>query len=474
MEPSRISRLSVQLFIVDALLTPLSLAIASWLRATLPIGTGGALPQELTRLPWFVYLLAVVSWSGGLVLARAYEPQRVLRWFNEGMRVTLGAVLATMWLAGALYIFFREMSRLQFAYFFAANLALVLAHRAILRILYRLRGRSRPGWRRRVLIVGAGDLGRRVARVVLDHSRWGFDLAGFLDDDPAKQDREHEGASVLGPLESLRAVVEEKSVDEVWCTLPIRAHERLEWLVAEAETLPVRIKIVPDYFSLALVRAQAELLAGVPLIGLREPVIEGPVRLAKRIFDLTVSALTLLPAAPFMALVALAIRLDSPGPALFRQPRVGENGRPFDMLKFRTMFADAEERQAEVVRKIDTGELVHKHRDDPRVTRVGRWLRRFSLDELPQLINVLKGEMSLVGPRPEMPWLVERYQPWQRKRFAVPQGITGWWQISGRSDRPMHLNTDADLYYVYNYSLWLDILILLRTPLAVLTGKGAF
>jgi len=153
---------------------------------------------------------------------------------------------------------------------------------------------------------------------------------------------------------------------------------------------------------------------------------------------------------------------------------VGENSRPFDMLKFRTMFADAEARQGEVVRKIDTGELVHKHRDDPRVTRVGRWLRRFSLDELPQLINVLKGEMSLVGPRPEMPWLVERYQPWQRKRFAVPQGITGWWQISGRSDRPMHLNTDADLYYVYNYSLWLDILILLRTPLAVLSGKGAF
>jgi exopolysaccharide biosynthesis polyprenyl glycosylphosphotransferase len=419
-------------------------------------------------------LLAVACWSGSLALASAYDPQRVLRWYDEAVRVALGGIMATVWFAGALYILFREMSRFQFAYFFAVNLAFVLAHRATLRILYRLRGRNRPGWRRRVLILGAGDLGRRVARVVLDHSRWGFDLAGFLDDDPAKHGQTHEGASVLGAIDLLREVVHAKSIDEVWCTLPVRAHQRLEWVVAEAETLPVRIKIVPDYFSLALVRAQAELLAGVPLIGLREPVIEGPARLAKRLFDLVVTALAVIAAAPFMAVVAVLIRLDSPGPVLFRQERAGENGRLFRMLKFRTMFVDAEARRAEVVRTIDTGELVHKRRDDPRVTRVGRWLRRFSLDELPQLFNVLRGEMSLVGPRPEQPWLVEKYQPWQRRRFAVPQGITGWWQISGRSDRPMHLNTDADLYYVYNYSLWLDILILARTPQAVLSGKGAF
>jgi lipopolysaccharide/colanic/teichoic acid biosynthesis glycosyltransferase len=175
-----------------------------------------------------------------------------------------------------------------------------------------------------------------------------------------------------------------------------------------------------------------------------------------------------------LLVIAIAIRLETKGPALFRQRRVGENGRLFDMLKFRTMVADAEARQGEVLTKIDTGELVHKRRDDPRVTRVGRLLRRYSLDEFPQLINVLRGDMSLVGPRPELPWLVEKYNPWQRKRFAVPQGITGWWQISGRSDKPMHLNTDDDLYYVYNYSLWLDLWILLRTPLAILKGRGAF
>jgi lipopolysaccharide/colanic/teichoic acid biosynthesis glycosyltransferase len=175
-----------------------------------------------------------------------------------------------------------------------------------------------------------------------------------------------------------------------------------------------------------------------------------------------------------MGLASLAIRLSSPGRALFVQTRVGENGRLFPMLKFRTMRTGAESAQEEVNLLTADGQLIHKRPGDPRVTRIGRWLRRYSLDELPQLWNVLVGDMSLVGPRPEMPWLVDRYDSWQRKRFAVPQGLTGWWQITGRSDKPMHLNTEADLYYVYNYSLWLDIAILLRTPLVVLRGEGAF
>lgn len=175
-----------------------------------------------------------------------------------------------------------------------------------------------------------------------------------------------------------------------------------------------------------------------------------------------------------IALVALVIRIDSVGPILFRQKHVGENGRLFDMLKFRTMVANAESIEESVIVTTQDGQILYKRPDDPRVTRVGRFLRRFSFDELPQLTNVLRGDMSLVGPRPEMPWLVEKYKPWQRKRFAVPQGLTGWWQINGRSDKPMHLSTEDDLYYVYNYSIWLDLWILLRTPWATLQGRGAF
>jgi len=196
--------------------------------------------------------------------------------------------------------------------------------------------------------------------------------------------------------------------------------------------------------------------------------------MVKRAFDLVFGLLALVPALPLMAFAALMIFLEDGLPVLFRQQRVGENGRLFEMLKFRTMIKNAEQLQGQVEKRDVDGNLIHKSKDDPRVTRTGRLLRRLSLDELPQLFNVLAGTMSLVGPRPEMPYLVEKYQPWQRKRFAIPPGLTGWWQVSGRSDKPMHLHTEDDLYYIQNYSIWLDIQILVRTAWTVFFGKGAF
>ncbi len=468
----RIHPLSFFLFISDMFLVALGLFAASRLRLIIPLGK--EISPELVRVPPAVYLIALVCWGVSLVANQVYDPERVLRWYNEATRVVWASALATIIFAGALYMSFRQLSRLQFVYFMLVITFLLLASRATLRVYYRALGRTRPGGRSKVLIVGAGDLGVKVAHVLLDHSRWGFDIIGFLDDDPAKRGKRFEGFPVLGALEELRQVVDERRIEEVWIALPVWAYDRLNQVVAALERLPVRIKVVPDYFSLALVQARAEVLGGIPVIGLREPVIEGWPRLVKRLFDLAVSAALLVLLAPAMLLLALLIRLDSPGPVIFRQKRVGENGRIFDMLKFRTMVPEAEKLQAEVLVRTEDGEIIHKCKDDPRVTRVGRFLRRYSLDELPQLFNVLIGDMSMVGPRPELPWLVERYKPWQRKRFAVPQGITGWWQINGRSDKPMHLNTQDDLYYVYNYSLWLDIQILLRTPLAVIRGKGAF
>jgi exopolysaccharide biosynthesis polyprenyl glycosylphosphotransferase len=268
----------------------------------------------------------------------------------------------------------------------------------------------------------------------------------------------------------LRDLIAEHQIDEVWSTLPPHAYDKLYSVIVDLDEVPVRIKVIPDYFALALVKAKIEMIDGIPLIGLREPVIGDLDRLLKRVFDFGVGLILALLLLPLMLIIAVAIRLDSRGPALFRQERAGENGKPFLMLKFRTMTAEASSLSAEPPSETEK----HKVRGDPRLTRMGASLRRLSLDELPQLLNVLVGDMSLVGPRPEVPWLVEKYAPWQRKRFAVPQGITGWWQINGRSDKPMHENTDDDLYYVYNYSLLLDIKILLRTPLVVIHGKGAF
>ena len=472
MGPGKISRLSIQLFVLDIAVTPIGLFIASRLRLLLPYGQ--ELSAESINLPWPVYLLAILCWSTALYLNGTYDPQRVLRWFNEVIRVGSSSLLATGLLAGALFLTYRETSRLQFLYFLIVNLLLLLGYRAILRITDNLSGRTRPGGENRVLVIGAGKLGLKVAQVIHDHSRWGFELVGFLDDDKLKQGEQYAGVQVLEKILAVRQVVEEYQIGEVWIALPVYAYDRINLVMFELEELPVRIKVIPDYFSLALVRARADVLGGIPIIGLRDPVIEGVPRIVKRIFDIIMTTLLFILLAPLMLLISIAIRLDSTGSPFFRQRRVGENGRLFDMLKFRTMTLDAEERQYEVNVENEEGEVLHKKKDDPRVTSVGRILRRTSLDELPQLINVIRGEMSLVGPRPEMPWLVDRYKSWQRKRFAVPQGITGWWQINGRSEKPMHLNPEDDLYYVYNYSLWLDIKILLRTPIAVIRGKGAF
>lgn len=197
-------------------------------------------------------------------------------------------------------------------------------------------------------------------------------------------------------------------------------------------------------------------------------------RFFKRAFDLLVGTFLLITLSPALLMIALLVRRSSPGPALFRQQRLGKHGVLFPMIKFRSMHVDAEERWQEVSQRDEQGHLIHKTSSDPRVTPLGRLIRRTSIDELPQLINVLRGEMSLVGPRPEMPYMVSEYAPWQLERFDVTPGITGWWQINGRSDRLMHLHTEDDIYYIRNYSFWLDIKILWKTIGVVTRSDGAF
>jgi len=210
------------------------------------------------------------------------------------------------------------------------------------------------------------------------------------------------------------------------------------------------------------------------MLDLHAATIKNHHRVMKRAFDVLLGPLALMLTLPVMGLAAVMILLEDGRPVLFRQTRVGENGRLFVMFKFRTMLKNAEQLKSRVVRIDAEGNTIHKSQGDPRVTRVGRVLRRFSLDELPQIYNVLRGDMSLVGPRPELPDLVSQYQPWQRARLAVPQGVTGWWQVNGRSDKPMHLHTELDLYYIQNYSIWLDIEIIFRTIRVVLNGRGAY
>jgi exopolysaccharide biosynthesis polyprenyl glycosylphosphotransferase len=459
------------LAVSDLALTFWALFLATQARHYLPWGI--PLSLEEVRAPYFLYALVAVIWVAVFFTLSVYDGRRTLRAVDEMQLVTVAVAVAALVCAGVLYLTYRELPRRIFVYFSIADLFFLLGFRALLRVAFRFAG-SRQRGSERVLIIGAGKVGRECAKRVWEQAWTGLTLVGYMDDDPEKQNQTYEGVPVLGPLAQTPDVVRKQQVDEVIIALPLRAHRSLEELVLALQEQPVRVRVVPDFFDLAFFRATIEDFGGIPLIGLRDPAIDGMRRVVKRAFDLLFAIPFTIFSLPIMGLVAIAIRLDSPGPAIFKQERVGENGKPFFLYKFRSMVVDAEKRQSEFLQETPEGVVLHKRPDDPRITRVGRFIRRTSLDELPQLFNILKGEMSLVGPRPELPCLVERYEPWQRKRLAVPPGLTGWWQIRGRSERPMHLHTEDDLYYIQHYSPLLDLQILWRTIGVVLKGRGAY
>jgi exopolysaccharide biosynthesis polyprenyl glycosylphosphotransferase len=282
-------------------------------------------------------------------------------------------------------------------------------------------------------------------------------------------------APVLGALPDLAQVVEEHAVDELIFALPASRREAIVGMLATLQGFPVVVRLVPDLLDVAASRATVTELGGIPLIGIREPAIVGLDRALKRLLDLCGAAVGLLLFGPTLMLAAaIAIRLDSPGPVLFAQKRTGENGRPFTIYKFRTMVADAEARLGEVLPLSALPGATFKVREDPRRTRVGRFLRRTSIDELPQLFNVLRGDMSLVGPRPEETRIVSGYSAWHFKRLMVKPGITGPMQVNGRGDLSLDERVRLELTYIENYSILTDLKILLMTVPVVLSGKGSY
>jgi exopolysaccharide biosynthesis polyprenyl glycosylphosphotransferase len=429
-----------------------------------------------------VLILTTLVWPLVFIGVGVYSPQNTRRFTRELKRVFFAVGVATLILAGLMYLTSISLPRSFITALFVLDLAILLGGRIVLRWVFRLSGiRAYPD--RPTLIIGSNSLGQRAASVIRQYDWTGLRLVGFLDN---HQKQSRSGLSVLGKIDAVRQIVEQHRVCEVIIALPNEEYEQIGHILTALQLTPVYIQIVPDYLSLRLYQAtsgdaDALLMDGqddgygeLQFINLRAPVLTPSQYLVKRAFDIAVSALLLLILSPVMLAIALAIKLDSPGPVLFRQKRVGENTRIFEMLKFRSMVQNAEALQAQVNRKDVQGNVIHKVADDFRVTRVGRFIRRTSLDELPQLINVLKGDMSLVGPRPELPWLVQGYETWQVKRFAVPQGITGWWQVNGRSNLVMHLNSEYDLYYVDRYSFLLDLWILVKTLPAVFQNRGAF
>jgi len=458
-------------YVSDMALTLLALFIAYQARINLSIGI--PLTEQDVTIETGLFVTVVVIWTMVFFLLKVYDARNTLRAADELQTLTLAIGFAAFVFAGVLYISYRDTPRLMFIYFILGDFAFLVGYRWTMRLALRWAG-ARQLSPRRILIIGAGGIGRTVAKKINQQAWTGLKLVGYVDDNPEKVGRTYEGVQVLGTLDDAIRLVDNENINHVVYALPLRAHQALRETVLQLYERPVRVFVVPDVLDLAFFRVSMEDWDGIPVMGLKEPVIDGFDRVVKRVFDLLIATASLLILWPVMLIIAIAIKVDSPGPAILKQDRVGENGRIFKVYKFRSMVQDADKMMDKVVQRTDDGKIIHKRPDDPRITRVGKFIRRTSLDELPQLFNVLKGDMSMVGPRPELPFIVANYESWQHKRFAVPPGITGWWQISGRSDKPMHLHTEDDLYYISHYSPLLDIQILLKTVGVVLKGKGAY
>lgn len=325
------------------------------------------------------------------------------------------------------------------------------------------------------VVVGSGEVGRSVIRTVLARPELGYHLVGYLDDGTGENSIGSGRVPNLGSYNDLQAVLDaHPDLHTVFVALPGEMHSETLALLRVANASNARAQVVPDLLQLSLNRVEFINMGGIPMLGTRDVRINTVGRTTKRLLDLAVVILFSIPLLLLTLIIGAAIKLDSVGPVFYRGERVGPDGELFTMYKFRSMTADAEA-QKEALRPYNEADgPIFKIKDDPRLTRVGRWLRKTSLDELPQFYNVFLGQMSLVGPRPPLPEEVAEYRPWQRQRLTIIGGITGLWQVSGRSDLTFDELCLLDIYYIENWSLALDVRIMLQTIPHALFGRGAY
>jgi len=416
-----------------------------------------------------------LAWVVSIGLARGYEA-RYLGWgADEFKRAVTGGVSLTAAVSFVAFTAHLPLSRTFVGIALPAATVLTVIGRFVARrVLHSLRRQGRAS--HKVLVVGNLNDVIDLVKAVRREPQAGFVPVGAcLTRRSGRLDLPGPPLPVLGGLADVLVAVDNLDVDMVAvCGSRGVSSEGLRRLAWELEGTGVGLVVAPALTDVAGPRVHIRPVAGLPLLHVEEPVFRGAGHLIKSTFDRLAAALGLLVLLPPLLVVAALVRFTSPGGVFFRQERIGRNGEPFWVWKFRSMYADAESRRVDLAEQNDNDGLLFKMRDDPRITPIGRWLRRYSVDELPQLINVLLGEMSLVGPRPPLPSEVDRYESDVKRRLLVRPGITGLWQVSGRSDLAWEDSVRLDLYYVDNWSLVFDITILWRTAFAVLRGSGAY
>jgi exopolysaccharide biosynthesis polyprenyl glycosylphosphotransferase len=426
----------------------------------------------LPLLIWFPFLLLALKLSG------MYDVKQRIQTLDKIPRI-FGAVNA--YIVSFLLLSFildsPAMVRGFLVFFWVTSIVFILLGRTLLQLAMSFAGIS-DGVMRKTLIVGSGKVGKEVARKLIYHKGFGLIPIGFIDDDPLYSEFEEpelQELKVLGGLKDFCRIMKDFRVEKVIIAFTGANAEQLLDLASKCGERHVECSIVPRLFEVITNEITVNEVGGIPLLRIREKKLSRVGTILKTVEDYSLGALVLFFLWPLILLAAVVIKIDSRGPVFFKHKRVGKNGKCFKCIKFRSMYDNAEAMQAELVEQ-ENGEhgwLCWKLEDDPRVTRVGKWLRKLSIDELPQVFNVLKGDMSLVGPRPHIKEEVAQYKQWHKQRLNVKPGITGLWQVSGRSDLPFDEMIKLDLYYIERWSLWQDFKIMLRTISAVFSMKGS-
>lgn len=422
----------------------------------------------------WLLILILPLWSFLLYYLEIYESYRTKPVWAEPWGILKAAFWGTLLLGAFIFVLkLHYISRLFIAIFGVMALLLLSLERLIIRIMAR-RIRLRGYNYKNIIVIGTGRRARDIAKILEDHKEWGLRLMGIVCDNRGDRLPKVGRYPVIGNINQIAEVLQHQVVDEVIFAVSRKKLEEMEEIFLMCEELGIRARVAVNFFPHMIAKVHLDEMHGIPLLTFTTTPYNEFLLAVKRTFDLIASSILLVLLSPLFLFIAIAIKATSPGPILFKQIRVGLNGRRFTLYKFRSMVEDADSKKQELLNLNEMDGPVFKIKDDPRLTRIGRFLRRTSLDEFPQLINVLKGNMSIVGPRPPLPEEVANYKPRQRRRLSMKPGLTCLWQIKGRN-RITDFNKwmELDLWYIDNWSLKLDFKIFLKTITVVVLGRGA-
>ncbi|MBN1560740.1 sugar transferase [candidate division KSB1 bacterium] len=422
---------------------------------------------------WVMFIGFPLIWWGLYNLNKIYQDYRTRSFKNLAWILFITSVWASFVCGSFIFFFKFDMaSRLFFLVYSGTAYTLIIMEKAI--ILFILERMHARGYNQEnLLIVGTGNRAREFIRNVKSHSNWGLHVVGLIDDDPRYFGKEIEGFRVLGRIQDIGFIVNRLVIDRVIFVVPRIWLDRIEGAILECEKVGVSTSISLDLYNLHIAKARQTDFNGFPLLEFQTFYAKEWQLFIKRVLDIAISLTAILFFSPLILLAALLIRITSKGPIFFKQERIGLNGRKFQLYKFRSMVSDAETLKDSLLHYNEMDGPVFKIKHDPRITPIGYIIRKTSIDEIPQFFNVLKGDMSIVGPRPPLRSEVEHYEIWQRRRLSLKPGITCIWQVSGRNKIGFEEWMRMDLEYIDHWSLALDLKLMFRTFLVVITGYGA-